>query len=376
MIQRFIAEKIKKDLFQGKIIMILGARQTGKTTLINQLFEKNSDTLWLNGDIIEDRTLFEKASLINFRAFLTGKKIVIIDEAQRIEDIGLKLKIIKDGMPEIQLVVTGSSSFELANAMNEPLTGRKFKYNLYPLSFNEMVVHHGFFEETNQLENRLIYGYYPEILMNQGNQIELLKLLTDSYLYKDILEWGKIKKTDKIIKILQALAFQIGNQVSYNELSKLVGLDNQTVENYIQLLEKSFVIFRLNSFSRNLRSELKTTRKIYFYDLGIRNALINNFNPISLRDDVGALWENFMISERKKYIDYHHIYTNLYFWRTQSQQEIDLIEERGGMLYATEFKWNENKRSKIPAIFLNNYPDSEFKTITPKKFYEFIYTLK
>lgn len=376
MIQRFIAEKIKEDLFQGKIIMILGARQTGKTTLINQLFEKNSDTLWLNGDIIEDRTLFEKASLINFRSFLTGKKIVIIDEAQRIEDIGIKLKIIKDGMPEIQLVVTGSSSFELANSMNEPLTGRKFEYNLYPLSFNEMVVHHGLFEEINQLENRLIYGYYPEILMNQGNQIELLKLLTDSYLYKDILEWGKIKKTDKIIKILQALAFQIGNQVSYNELSKLVGLDNQTIENYIQLLEKSFVIFRLNSFSRNLRSELKTTRKIYFYDLGIRNALINNFNPLSLRDDVGALWENFMISERKKYIDYHRIYTNLYFWRTQSQQEIDLIEERGGMLYATEFKWNENKRSKIPAIFRNNYPDSEFKTITPKNFYEFIYTSK
>ena len=372
MVQRIIEKNISEAIYRGKIIIILGARQTGKTTLLHQLFEKNADTLWLNGDRIEDRHIFEKASLVNFKSLLSGKKLIILDEAQRIEDIGIKLKIIKDGMPELQVVVTGSSSFDLANVLNEPLTGRKFEYILYPISFEEMSNFHGLYEESNQIENRLIYGYYPEIIMNPGNQKELLTLLADSYLYKDILEWGKVKKTDKIIKLLQALAFQIGNQVSYNEIGKIVGLDNQTVENYIILLEKSFVIFRLNSFSRNLRNELKFSKKIYFYDLGIRNSLINNFNPISLRNDSGLLWENFLVTERKKYLDYHKKYSNLYFWRTHTQKEIDLIEEREGKLFAFEFKWNSDKKTKIPQVFAENYPNYEYKVINRDNYLEFI----
>jgi len=270
----------------------------------------------LNADNFEVQTLFETPSSSRFKAIIKNHKVVIIDEAQSIKDIGLKLKIITDELKEVQLIATGSSSFDLSNALNEPLTGRKFEYQMYPISFEEMAGHHGLLEELNQLKHRMVYGYYPDVVINQGEEKDILKLLADSYLFKDILIWNKIKKSDKIIKLLQALAFQMGNQVSYNELGKIVGLNSETVESYILLLEKSFIIYRLGTFSRNLRTELKKTRKIYFIDNGIRNAVIGNYNPLELRNDKGALWENFIIGERKKYLAHYNIYVNSYFWRT------------------------------------------------------------
>jgi len=265
--------------------------------------------------------------------------------------------------------------FDLSNELNEPLTGRKFEYQMYPISFEEMVGQHGLLEELNLLKHRMVYGYYPDVVVNQGEEKDLLKLLADSYLFKDILIWNKIKKSDKIIKLLQALAFQIGNQVSYNELGRIVGLNSETVESYIQLLEKSFIIYRLGTFSRNLRSELKKKRKIYFVDNGIRNAVIGNYAPLELRNDKGALWENFIIGERKKYLAYHNIYVNSYFWRTTAQQEIDYIEERDGNIFAYEFKWSAHKTAKTPKTpktFVKSYPNAIVKIITPENFEEFI----
>ena len=299
-------------------------------------------------------------------------KIVIIDEAQRINDIGVKLKLITDELKHIQLIATGSSSFELANQINEPLTGRKFEYQLYPISFTELVNNSNLLEELKMLNHRLIYGSYPDVINNAGNEKEILQQLVSSYLYKDILEWNRIKKSDKIIKLLQAIAFQVGNQVSYNELAQTVGLNNETIESYINLLEQTFVIFRLNSFSRNLRNELKKSHKIYFYDNGVRNALIANYNPVSLRNDVGALWENYLISERIKYCEYNKIYSNKYFWRTHSGQEIDYIEEREGKLFAYEFKWNKKKKVKVPAAFEKAYNNSSFEVINPDNYEIFI----
>jgi len=316
--------------------------------------------------------LFETPSSSRFKAIIKNHKVIIIDEAQSIKDIGLKLKIIVDELKEVQLIATGSSAFDLSNELNEPLTGRKFEYQMYPISFEEMVGQHGLLEELNLLKHRMVYGYYPDVVVNQGEEKDLLKLLADSYLFKDILSWNKIKKSDKIIKLLQALAFQIGNQVSYNELGRIVGLNSETVESYIQLFEKSFIIYRLGTFSRNLRSELKKKRKIYFVDNGIRNAVIGNYAPLELRNDKGALWENFIIGERKKYLAYHNIYVNSYFWRTTAQQEIDYIEERDGNIFAYEFKWSAHKTAKTPKTFVKSYPNAIVKIITPENFEEFI----
>lgn len=371
MIKRILENTIKNKLNNNKIIVIYGARQTGKTTLLKSIFKRNASTVWINGDKIKDRSLFDKESLVNFESFLSGKKMLIIDEAQRIKNIGLKLKIIYDEM-DIKIVVTGSSSFDLANKINEPLTGRKFEYQLFPLSFEELANHNSLFDEYKKLPIRLVFGSYPDVVT--GNEPrEILENLTTSYLYKDILEWDKIKKSDKILKLLQALAFQVGNQVSYNELGQIVGVNSATIENYIDLLEKTFVIFKLNSFSRNLRNELKKSKKIYFYDNGIRNALINNFNLLELRDDTGALWENYLMSERYKFTKYHQIYANRYFWRTKKQQEIDYIEERDGKLYAYEFKWNTKRKYKFSKKFLEAYPNNKTQIITPENYFKFIY---
>lgn len=373
MILRTITEQIESKIKSGnKAIILLGARQTGKTFLLNQLLKNKPDVLWLNGDEPEIQSIFENISSTRLKATLANNKIVVIDEAQRIADIGIKLKLITDNIKEIQLIATGSSAFELSNSINEPLTGRKWEYYLYPFSFAEMVKHHGFLEENRLINHRLIYGYYPEVVNSAGNEKNVLKQLTDSYLYKDILMWEHIKMPDKLIKLLQALAFQLGSQVSYNELGKLVGMDMKTVEKYIQLLEQVYIIFRLGSFSRNLRSELNSSRKIYFYDNGIRNAIIANFNPPELRQDIGALWENFLISERFKYLQNNNVWANRFFWRTHSQQEIDYIEEREGRLFAYEFKWNLSKNISFPKTFLSTYPDSELKLITPNNFEEFV----
>ncbi len=372
MINRIIANAIEKVLYKKKAIVILGARQVGKTTLLKEVFKDAKDALWLNADFSEVQNMFEEASLIRLKTIIGKHKLILIDEAQRIENIGIKLKIIVDELKDVQVIATGSSSFDLADKINEPLTGRKYEFSLFPLSFEEMQQHHGLFVELNSLHKRLIFGYYPEVVVNNGDEIEMLKMLSNSYLYKDLLSWQDIKKPKKIVKLLQALAFQIGNQVSYNEISKLIGLHHDTVESYIDLLEKSFIIYRLPSFSRNLRNELKRSRKIYFYDNGIRNALIGNYNSIDMRNDLGALWENFIITERMKFIHYNKIYTNRYFWRTHAQQEIDYIEEREGKLFAYEFKWKTHKKVKIPNSFIRAYPDAETQIITPENYYHFI----
>lgn len=372
MINRISTDLIKSKLFTGKAIIILGARQTGKTTLLNQLFKDTPDTVWLSGDDPDVQNVFEKITSSRLKTLFAGKKLIIIDEAQRIADIGIKLKLITDQMKEVQLIATGSSAFELANRINEPLTGRKWEFQLFPLSFQEMVNNHGLLEEKRLLPHRLVYGYYPEVVTTPGDEKNVLKQLSDSYLYKDILMWERIQKPEKLIRLLQALSFQVGSQVSYHELGQLTNLDNKTVEKYINLLEQVFVIFRLGSFSRNLRSELKSSRKIYFYDNGIRNALIANFNPPELRQDTGALWENFLMSERMKYLQYNNIWANRYFWRTHAQQETDYIEERDGNLFCFEFKWNPKAKYKFPKTFSDAYPDAIKEIIHPDNFESFL----
>ncbi|MDD3771127.1 MAG: ATP-binding protein [Weeksellaceae bacterium] len=371
MIRRILQNTIKEKFHSGKAIVLMGARQVGKTTLLKDSIENPEDVLWLNGDEPDVLELFEKATSVRLKQFFGNKKIVVIDEAQRISDIGLKLKLITDSIPEIQLIATGSSSFELANRINEPLTGRKWEYKMFPVSFAEMVEHHGLLEEKRSLFHRLVYGSYPEVIMNLGKEKEILKQLTDSFLYKDILMLEQIKKPEKIVKLLQALAFQVGSQVSYSEIGQMIGLDSKTVEKYILVLEQSYVIFRLSSFSRNLRNELKNSKKIYFYDNGVRNALIADFSLAETRQDIGKLWENYLVSERIKKLDYQNIWTNYWFWRTKEQKEIDLIEESDGKIRAYEFKWNFNTKVKAPKAFIENYK-SDFEVITPNNYEDFL----
>lgn len=372
MIERALKNIIKDKLNSGKAIILLGARQVGKTTLLKTIVGNRNDVLWLNGDELDVQQLFENISATRLKAIFGRKKTIVIDEAQRIKDIGLRMKLITDQIPEVQLIATGSSAFELANKVNEPLTGRKWEYNLYPVSFGEMVTHHGLLEEKRLLPHRLVFGYYPDVINNVGIENEILKQLSNSYLYKDVLLLEQIKKPEGLIKLLQGLAFQVGSQVSYNELSKWCGLDAKTVEKYIVLLEQTYIVYRVSSFSRNLRSELKKSRKIYFYDNGIRNALIANFNQIEFRQDVGALWENFVFSERMKYLHYHQKWTNTWYWRTKEQKEIDCIEESNGQLTAYEFKWNPTAKFKMPKLFLNTYPKSTFRVIHKDNIEDFL----
>ena len=372
MISRLLEKQIENKLFKGKAIIIYGARQVGKSSLLKQLFANNKDVVWIDGDLAEPQILFDNLTVSSAKTLIGNAKILIVDEAQTIFNIGMKLKVFTDHLKDIQVIATGSSSFDLANKVIEPLTGRIWEYMLYPLSFAEMVNHQTLLDEHSQLKKRLVWGYYPEVVCNEENAMEILKLLTTSYLYKDILRWENLKKSDKIVNLLKALAFQIGSQVSYTELGQMCGLDKKTVEKYILLLEQAYVIFRLPSFSRNLRNELKFSKKIYFYDNGIRNALISNFNSIELRQDVGALWENFLIAERMKRNNYEKYYAQTYFWRTQAQKEIDFIEEYNGNLYAFEFKWNSKKTTKIPFHFSKAYPNAQFQCITPDNYWDFL----
>ncbi len=372
MIERTILKNITERIGAGKAVILMGARQVGKTTSLKSLFSSEDEMMWLNGDDPDVRELLENISSSRLKTIIGNKKVIIIDEAQRIEDIGLKLKLITDNIKDVQVVATGSSSFDLANNVNEPLTGRKWEYKMFPISFAEMVNHHGLLEEKRLLPHRLVYGYYPEVVTNIGEEREILRQLSDSYLYKDILMWEQIKKSDKLLKLLQALAYQVGSQVSYNELGQICGLDSKTVERYIGLLEQTFIIFRFGSLRRNLRNELKNSKKIYFYDNGIRNALITNFSQIEMRTDIGALWENFLMSERQKYNHYTRNWCNSWYWRTLQQKEIDYIEEKDGHIYAYEFKWKQNKKVKIPKQFLEAYPNSTFKVIDSVNYEDFI----
>ena len=372
MIGRLLYKTIENKLFVGKVIILTGARQVGKTTLLKQLLRQKEGVLWLNGDELQVQNLFANASADRLLSEFSNSKIVILDEAQRIENIGLRLKLIADSDSEVQVIATGSSAFELANKVNEPLTGRKWEYQMFPLSFGEMVAHHGKLKEMRMLPRRIIYGYYPEVVTNDGNEVEILKLLTDAYLYKDILSWESIKHPDKLQTLLRALAYQVGSQVSYNELSQMCSMDSKTVERYINLLEQCYIIFRLPSFSRNLRHELKSSRKIYFYDNGIRNALIADYRAPEVRQDIGALWENYVIAERMKSNEYYHRWVNRYFWRTKQQQEIDYLEESGGKLHAYEMKWNPRAKASITKTFTEAYPNSEFQVITTDNIADFL----
>ena len=373
MIKRELEEKIERYFFKGKALILFGPRQAGKTTLMEAILKKrNESVLVLNGDEADVRESLSNTTSTKIKAIIGNHKIVFIDEAQRIPNIGLTLKLFTDQLKDVQVIATGSSAFELAYKTNEPLTGRKFEFLLFPLSFGEMVKHHGLLTEKRLLEHRLIFGYYPEIVSSPGMETKLLKLLASSYLYKDLLMLEQVKKPALIEKLLKALALQLGNEVSNNELAQLIEADKGTVEKYLDLLEKVFVIFRLPAFSRNVRNEIKKGKKIYFYDNGIRNAVIGNFSPLNSRTDVGPLWENFLISERMKFLHYNEIDYERYFWRTTQQQEIDYIEIEAGAMKAFEIKWNPKAKAKFPKTYLKAYPESELQVLTPKNFEGFL----
>ncbi|MDP2909912.1 MAG: ATP-binding protein [bacterium] len=371
MIKRSIRENIEKSLFKGKIVIIYGARQVGKTTLVKEIQKKYpDDSVYFNCDEPDIRSAFSNKTSTEIKSFFGNKKLIILDEAQRVKNIGLALKLIVDTYPEIQVIATGSSSFDLSNQIIEPLTGRKYEFYLYPFSLKELSAVYSDLEIDRIIEQRMIFGMYPEIVFSGPEAETKLKNIARSYLYKDILQFQNIKNSEVIDKLLRALALQVGNEVSYNELAQAVGADKNTVANYIQILEKAFVVFRLPPFSRNLRNELKKLRKIYFFDTGVRNALINNFNSLDMRQDKGSLWENFIISERIKHNRNREIDKNNYFWRTKEGREIDFLEEGDGKINGLEIKWSAEEKFKMPEIFLKTYPNSQIEVINRKNYQE------
>lgn len=373
MIKRTLTDKVLSLLGGNKAVTIIGARQVGKSTLLRMMLGDRENVLWINGDNPDVLELFDNITSTRLKAIVGGNDIVVIDEAQRTPNIGLRMKLITDQVGGVQVIATGSSSFELSNKINESLAGRKREFTMFPLTFSEMVEDSNLLSELRMLPHRMVYGYYPEVVSNPGNEKTILKELSDSYLYKDILALEGIGKPDKLVRLLKALALQIGSQVSYNEIGRLVGLDSKTVEKYIDILVKSYIIFFMPSFSRNLRNELKTSRKVFFWDLGIRNAVIGNMAQVENRQDAGALWENYVIAERMKLLVYQGSFAQSYFWRTKQQQEIDYIEEEDGRLKAIEIKWNPNKSAtKCPYSFANAYPDAEYKVVTPRNVEEFL----
>lgn len=373
---RILEEKVKNNFFSGKIIMILWPRQVGKTTMVKKILWEypSSDIISFNGDSIEDRENLSINSLQKLGLFVEDKKIIFIDEAQKIENIGNTLKLLIDHYGNTkQIIITGSSSINILDKTNEPLTGRKIVYHMYPISAEEIKkTYDTKLLDTNK-ESLLVYGSYPQVLNSQSveKKIEALRELSGASLYRDILEFQQIRNSPVIIKLLKLLALQIGKEVSINELATGLSIDTKTVDKYIHLLENSFLIFRLPPYFTNKRKELNKSNKIYFWDLGIRNTLINDFNSLENRRDTGDLWENFLIVERLKKQSYHDIHCNVYFWRTYNQQEIDYIEESNGKIHAYEFKWWD-KSAKAPKSFRETYTESEFTPINKENYLNFI----
>jgi len=372
MISRTIEKLIEERLFKKKAILLYGARQTGKTTLVKHLLSKNSG-LYFNADEPDVRVRFENRSSTELKSLLGDSRLVVIDEAQRIGNVGLTLKLLVDNFPDMQIVATGSSSFELADRLKEPLTGRKFEFQLSPFSLKEIEREKGALVTDRLLPKLAVYGMYPEpALMGDREAEERLLELGGSYLYKDVLLLGSIRHPDALEKLLRALALQMGHEVAYTELASLVGIDKNTVETYVRILEQAFIVFRLPPLSRNLRNELKKMRKIYFWDTGIRNAIINNFAPMDSRPDAGCLWENYLIAERIKFLRNHRSANACWFWRTHQQQEIDYVEERSVGLLATEIKSTPG-RGRIPKTFLDAYPQSSSLIASPSNWRDFVY---
>ncbi len=368
-ISRQLAKRVRERLFKGKAMLLFGPRQVGKSTLCKHILQElNQPCLSLSGDEADIRAELTDTTSSRLKSIFGNHKIVFIDEGQRIPNIGLTLKLITDQLKDVQVIATGSSAFELANQANEPLTGRKYEFFLYPLSFGEMADHHGLLTEKRLLEHRMVYGCYPEMVTSPGEEKELLKLLAGSYLYKDLLMLEQVKKPVLIEKLLKALALQLGSEVNYHELSQVVGADKNTVEKYIDLLEKAFVVFRMPAYNRNVRTELKKGKKVYFYDCGIRNAILGNFNGLANRTDSGALWENYFIMERIKYMAYQGLDAKHFFWRTTTQQKIDFVEEADGKMTAIECKWSEKAKVSFPVTFKEAYPEATLQVATPQNF--------
>lgn len=353
----------------------MGPRQVGKSTLADSIIPKDERVLEINGDNTDVRTMFVDVDEAKIKTLIGNNNFLFVDEAQKIQNVGNMLKIVADKFKDVKIIVTGSSAFKLAEAVNESLTGRKRVFKLYPFSFKEMSDYTNVLEESRMIDHRLIYGYYPEVVTSPGDEKEVIKELIDSYLYKDVLEENNIAKPDKLVKLVQALAFQIGSTVSATELAGLVGIDSKTVERYIEILEKSYIIFTLPSYAKNQRNELKFARKLYFWDMGIRNGVIGNMAPVSLRspEELGHMWENFVIAERLKRNEYAgRTFVQHYFWRTQQKKEVDLIEIEDGLITGYEIKWKEGKRVGAPASFTATYSDAHFECITPKNLMRFL----
>ncbi len=378
-IKRTLFDSVMKRLQyrnDKKIIIIYGARQVGKTTLVKQILSKaKMKSEYFNCDYLDVQYLFSYENAGNFGNIVKNYELIVLDEAQRIRNIGMVLKILHDEFPHLNVIATGSSSFELSNLVNEPLTGRKIVFPLYPLSFKELTFGDSPVKAKREMERMLRLGSYPSVILNDDvTALEDLNEIVSSYLFKDILQFQHLKKPDVLSNLLKLLAFQIASEVSYTELANKLRVDQTVVQRYIQLLEDGFIIFRLKALKRNLRNEIGKSRKIYFWDLGVRNILIHNTNPLDLRNDEGALWENFCVAEREKFLNYNiPRTTNSYFWRTYSQKEIDLIEENGDHFSAFELKWKIGKQVKFPADFRKAYPNTVFKIITPDNFATEIY---
>lgn len=372
-IPREIEENIKNSLLKEKIVIIYGARQVGKTTLAKKILsEYGNEGRYYNCELLSVERGLSEMEAEKIKAFLGDYKIVVLDEAQKIPNIGKILKIMVDTYPEMQIIATGSSSFDLLQKVSEPMTGRIFQFILYPFSVNEIIKYGDRQLLDAKLENILRFGAYPGVFgLSEKDAGERLNEIASNYLYKDILQVEGLKKSSVIKNLLQALALQLGDEVSLQELAVTLGINRLTVQKYIDILEQSFVIFKLNAFSRNKRKEISKSIKVYFYDLGIRNSLIENFNPLEIRNDIGALWENFCIVERKKTNEVNRRFANLYFWRTYDQKEIDLIEEREGKLFGYEMKWKKDA-VKAPKDWLEEYKEAEFSVVSGKNFVEFL----